>query len=347
MKKVLLFLLTVLASDTANAASFIPPIASIPCNGESDLAGGNQIFLLENYMDSLQTQVPSVFINEAAFWWDGAGAMDQTTIGNISYAIDPGQSYMKIAGYPATQYVWPQSLLTLGIWETAKKSRQEWRNFAAPRLYTMGADAIFISPECFGGGVISGAMLGLFTAEPPVLPDPPPQNYLLNSAPMDPARVYTELNPPLLSVRSAFAVPFPVTSLRVHISWPEYHGAGPMPPLAVSYPHVGVSPQSGSTSSASAPFTELTFNKKPGVTMQYRQWAWSDCVSINVPTGGGVLVSLSLSIANNPWTYANGQAATSWLVFDPSQWNAQALSGTITTQPGRVHVVDRVQVNCK
>jgi|SRR5882762_6371419 len=372
LRKVLLqfgvLMIVTLTGSVAHCATFQIPIATINCNALSDDLTNNQIFLLENYIDALQTQMPSFKISESVFWWDGALPFngnphpvppEVSTFGNVAWAIDPGQAYIK-QGYPNHQYVWPYSFATMGIWESVKNLRQEWRTYPVPRTYIVNKDAFIMAAECQGGGVVSGSFIAIMTDnEYPVFPEPPAENYLLN-IPVQALKMTK--NAPVLSTRTSIVgAPFAVTSIRVHISYPVYYvndiEAPPasQPPSPTNFAHMGVAAQSGSTSSASGAFTEFTFNQRAGILMTAAQWAWSDCMTVNFPVGQSLLISSSMNVApppgstgSNAWYFTDGlSSASSWVVLDPAQWNAASLSGAVTSQPGRAHVIDRVQVNCR
>jgi hypothetical protein len=346
-------LLATPAAALQQQVSVVMNLPAISCGGGA-LAGGS-VFHLEDFVDGI---LPSTIqITRAIIWYDGGAPIDQTTRGNLAFAVDPGGNYLRRAGHPLHQFEEVQYVKPLGVLELFPEvisataiplvytgqhgTRRHVEDFNPPITYNTG-DAIIGGPECTGGGTVAGAELVIFYLADADIPDPPvgPPFYLLNTTLDGDA-------PPQAGVcdRNLIAAPsVAATQIRVRVHFNENQRFTTPPPFE-TIPHLSVCRQSGATSSCDATPVELKFNGATGAgPFFWSQWGWSEWAPLAIPAGQGVLVNAAMLNpgATNAWSFKSSGGLGAWFTTGDC-WSVQNPSG-LTFQSGRTHAIDQVQV---
>jgi hypothetical protein len=239
-----------------------------------------ELIRLENHYDGV---LPDPFpITRAWIWADGAGALDDSVIGNLAIGIDPGGQYLGVSGQAEKE--WPRTIKTLCIWEIfSGGSRQEICNHSPPIAYRGGAgDIIITAPEVGGTGSMAGVFLILFAeSETGDLPVPIASAYAYRAE-----MTAATANNPVTCARSKLPGPsVAATEVRVHIQ--SYMTQAQIE--IIDKMSIGV--QDGTSFSAVSTPVRLTFGTRDGYRLAARQGVWSDWTQLAVLAGQNVLVS--------------------------------------------------------
>ncbi len=303
----------------------------IPCVGAANVAGGNQIFLLENYVNGILP--PQVHIVSSLLWMEGASS---TVQGNVIVWIDPGRDYVTRGGYPKTQMTTPNWMNKLNVYEAfpggTKKSETV---FNPPLVYNSGVDIMAASPECVIGGSIPEPILIISTQENlQALPLPPQVSVTFDSVPATPNSTFT--------ARNAFpAFSGTPSQCRAHITSSLGQGA----PTTLS--HVSICQQNAATSSCQAPPIEMKFGLQSGsaysggaYTVPAIVSVWTDWTAFS-PAGQPILVTAT--DISGWFSYKASGSYGAWASTNAADWNSISLTGPVFANPGQTYIIDKVQ----
>jgi hypothetical protein len=312
-------------------------IQAIPCNGASNVAGGTQTFYLENYVDGILPA--SVYITRTLIWNEPStttnGLIDNTTIGNISFFVDPQQSYNIESGFPQRQKVQPKYANVIGLYEAFVGGTRKQELALNPPISYNSGDIIDVAPECFGGGAITYPYIGIYvqgTQDLRLLSPPPYSSLVTFDSSVDNGATG-------LSTRSVWAGPTTsTTKCRARITALDLQTA----PLS-TINHMSICLQNGSASSCQATPIELKFGNQSSYSLYPRQRMWSDWTPILVPASSNILITSSMFAVSSNHQFSRSTSGFGSWSSSVDSWNTIAMQGTVFANAGVTNVVDWVQ----
>lgn len=314
-------------------------LQDIPELGVASSSGtisGNGLVAIENYVDQLLPY--PLGICKSVMWWDDAAAIPSNVRGNIAVAVDPARGYSNRANWPWQQRWEPILMNPLGVYEIFPGGRRRSvEDYNVPVAYRDG-DVILVAPEIAGGsGTLHGVWLALS-----VLSDTRIIDWTM------PAQMFGTTLDAITAGNVGYSLrnlipgpPVNATKVRAHVShW--YTATTPAQDCKISHISVGV--QSGATSSTVAAPVPMPFAGLPEFWMYGDTGLWTDWVDLPVAAGQNLLVTASIFNAGstNCWSYSPSSGAGCWSSTTDC-WNLQNMAGSVTCQPNRTHVIDRVQ----
>lgn len=338
LRTLCLFFLLMIAPASAETVTIQIAIQRIPCDGGQDLAGANQIFYLENYVNGILPD--EVSITGAMVWADGGGPIVNSR-GNIGFGVDPKSTYINTSGYPARQKTWPETIKTLVMWEIGPGgSRQAQGKFPGAIKYRKG-DALIGGPECFPvtgatGDPIDGMFLILFLETNGDWMPLPAANWLL-----DQPLTEWAIGSPAYSARCLVAAP-PVNATKIRV---RIYSLDLQENKQDKVSNMSVGIRSGATSNTVSTPVELKFNGQSGYNLSPRQRQWSNWTPINIVAGQELLISMKMFADpnGNAMTYRSSGGLGCWTTPSPDAWNSAVMPGPVTAQPGFMQKIDAVQ----